>query len=147
MKQEPKDLTSTLLQSNLSQLNLSASKPANSQPNYSGITSPTWQGGNFNENQWKGSDMLTASYKSPSAIQNNGMDWSGNGMNSSTNWGSQYSSTNWNQSRPVNPMNSNLGSLMSPGSNIPPTSLLLGPTSPEQTKKNLSTQDIIDLLS
>uniref|UniRef100_A0A0C9RB40 SCYL2 protein n=1 Tax=Fopius arisanus TaxID=64838 RepID=A0A0C9RB40_9HYME len=139
MKMNPKDLTSTLLENNLSQLNLSAKVP-NSQPNYSSLTS-TWNSGG--KNQW---DVQSPVSETKSNLV---PSWSSNGMNTMS-WGSQVTSpvnqmSNWGNSKPINSMNQNTGAFgMTLGSAMPLASSL---NSSQPKSANLSTQDIIDFLN
>ncbi|XP_015127087.1 SCY1-like protein 2 [Diachasma alloeum] len=147
MKIDPKDLTSTLLENNLSQLNLSA-KNSNSQPNYSSLTSTTWNS-SLGKSQWESVNAQSPVSESKSNIA---PSWGSNGM-SAMSWGSQVTSPvnqmgNWGNSKPMNAVNQNAGAFgMTMGSGMPRP---LGPSmnSPQQPKSaNLSTQDIIDFLS
>ncbi|XP_008548320.1 SCY1-like protein 2 [Microplitis demolitor] len=145
-KIEPKDLTSTLLENNLSQLNLSATKPV--QPNYTSFTSPSWDT-NINQNQWKNTNSMPMSLSTkPSNVP---INWNLNGMDTSINWGSQSTPnqiSQWTSPKPQTNKNN------SDSIRIGAMNSMMMPTSPEsfnnlqQNKPaSLSTQDIIDFLS
>lgn len=148
-KIEPKDLTSTLLENNLSQLNLSASKPA--QPNYTNFTSPSWDT-NVNQNQWKNtsSSMPMSLSSKPS---NTPMNWNLNGVNSSINWGTQSTMpvnqiSNWNNSKPqISKNNSDSSGIGSMNSMMMPMTSETFNNVQQKKPVNLTTQDIIDFLS
>ncbi|CAG5079271.1 Similar to Scyl2: SCY1-like protein 2 (Mus musculus), partial [Cotesia congregata] len=148
-KIEPKDLTSTLLENNLSQLNLSASKPA--QPNYTNFTSPSWDT-NVNQNQWKNttSSMPMSLSSKPSNTQ---MNWNLNGVNSSINWGTQSTMpvnqmSNWNNSKPqISKNNSDSIGIGSMNSMMMPMTSETFNNVQQKKPVNLTTQDIIDFLS
>ncbi|KAG8035942.1 hypothetical protein G9C98_003068 [Cotesia typhae] len=148
-KIEPKDLTSTLLENNLSQLNLSASKPA--QPNYTNFTSPSWDT-NVNQNQWKNttSSMPMSLSSKPS---NTPMNWNLNGVNSSINWSTQSTMpvnqiSNWNNSKPqISKNNSDSSGIGSMNSMMMPMTSETFNNVQQKKPVNLTTQDIIDFLS
>ncbi|KAH0557434.1 SCY1-like protein 2 [Cotesia glomerata] len=148
-KIEPKDLTSTLLENNISQLNLSASKPA--QPNYTNFTSPSWDT-NVNQNQWKNttSSMPMSLSSKPS---NTPMNWNLNGVNSSINWGTQSTMpvnqmSNWNNSKPqISKNNSDSIGIGSMNSMMMPMTSETFNNVQQKKPVNLTTQDIIDFLS
>nr|XP_050845293.1 SCY1-like protein 2 isoform X1 [Vespula vulgaris] len=145
-KQQPKDLTATLLKNNLDELNLSASKSPNSQSNYIGQNlNTTWNNQNANQ--------LNSQFLTP-PMSSQMMNWTMNNTTSSTNWNSTQSS--WNMMTSPN----NLNSSWVPQTNLTKkaeyeskvNSQILQPmASPPnvqtQAKTNLSNQDIMDLLS
>ncbi|XP_034945369.1 SCY1-like protein 2 [Chelonus insularis] len=146
-KIEPTDLTNTLLENNLSQLNLSATKAT---PNYSNLTWNT----NVNQSQWKNvnSSSPMSLTKSPS---NTAMNWNTNGINSPINCVPQMTSPinqmpNWNNTKPLNVMNQNNGGTFGMGNlnaTLMPMNLDSSMNNQQKKPASLSTQDIIDFLS
>ncbi|XP_015597585.1 SCY1-like protein 2 [Cephus cinctus] len=153
-KPQPKDLTNTLLQNNLNQLNLSPKTPPQ-QPNYSVLQSANWSQNTPTQTQWGGL-AITAG---PQSAQSPTGAWNANGM-SSPGWstggtlGPNQTISNWNQIRPQNVpnqswnmSNNSMGSEWRSDSNTLGMSQPLMGQSNNTQQVNLSTQDIMDLLS
>lgn len=151
-KAAPKDLTSSLLETNLSQLNLLATKPL-PQSNYTGYSSTLWNTNNH-QHQWQTLDATSPMSQSKS----NASGWNTNGPNT-MNWGSPALTpvnpiSDWNSPKPqYNLINKNSTGAFEDGimgSMTMSTSLSnTNKTQQHQHTKssNLSTQDIIDFLS
>ncbi|XP_046617682.1 SCY1-like protein 2 [Neodiprion virginianus] len=156
LKSKPKDLTDTLLQNNLNQLNKPLTKSSSSESNYAALQSPSWgktgmtNGMTNSQTQWGGL-AITAG---PQTVQNPMPGWGSNAMNPTMNWGgSQQSAPNWNQTRVNQNIGQNWGSSVNSGIRPQwrPEGGAQGMSQPlvsqPQTTPNLSTQDIMDLLS
>lgn len=149
ISQQPKDLTSTLLQNNLSQLNLSA-KNINSNKSTQGNYSTT----NWNPSQqWKGDDVNSQLMKSPSnnwiagESQNGSIQWTSSPVTSPVNQNSTWNNT---KSQGFSNTTNQFGGFGVAGGG---TGSLIGNSQPikqqqqQTTSTSLSTQDIIDFLS
>lgn len=159
-KPKPKDLTDTLLQNNLNQLNKPMTKSTSSEPNYAalqsqnswGNTTPTNGGMAQNQSQWGGLAITTGSQ---TTVQSPSTGWSANGMSSTMNWGAHQPTPSWNQAIPIISQNINqnwptsgnsgMRQTWRPDTGVQSMSQPLVP--PPQPSTDLSSQDIMDLLS
>ncbi|XP_012272341.1 SCY1-like protein 2 [Orussus abietinus] len=150
---EPKDLTKTLMQNNLKQLNLSASKPKAAQPNYTPFQTSTWKNTNTDQIQWNSGSIAVSSHGISNSIQNRSM----HDMNSPIEWKSPQTLPNWNQMKPQSNANQNWSGMMNSRTDTQwrPDTNLMGMSQPlviqnnasVEAKSPLSNQDIMDLLS
>ncbi|XP_012216452.1 SCY1-like protein 2 [Linepithema humile] len=154
-KPQPKDLTATLLKNNLDELNLSMSKTTMSQPDY---TAKNIAGSSWNKNNnviQMQSQFLTSPTLNSQTMSNRPINWSSNGINTTMNWSAQQSTPMWGSIAPQSNVNFTTQSEIRPNLNfsgtLQPGTLqpFISPTNTptNSNKPDISTQDIMDLLS
>lgn len=145
-KQQPKDLTATLLKNNLDELNLSMSRSNMSQqPDYAAKNNMSFSW-NKNNNINQAQFLTTSPMINSQMMSNQPMNWNSNGMNTSINWNSSQPMSTWNSITPQNNMNFSAQSDVRP--NFPGTlQPFMSNTQSSANNTNSSTQDIMDLLS
>ncbi|XP_012265187.2 SCY1-like protein 2 [Athalia rosae] len=156
VKPTPKDLTDTLLQNNLNQLNKPLPKSMSSEcaswsntRTLNNMQNQMGTGMTNSQTQWGGL-AITAG---PPSDQYSASGWGTNGLNSNMNWGSQQSTPNWNQTRATQNVGQNWSASGNSGIKPQwrPEGTIQGMSqplvSPSQATPNLTTQDIMDLLS
>lgn len=153
-KSQPKDLTATLLKNNLDELNLSISRTAVSQSDYTAKNVANLScNKNNNVNQMQ-PQFLTSTLNSQT-MSSRPMNWNSNGLNTSMNWNAQQSMLMWSSITPQSNVNFTTQSEIRPNLNFPGTLqpgtlqpfILPTNTSTNSNKPDINTQDIMDLLS